>query len=318
VVKFATDVTAAKLQSADNAGQLAAISKSQAVIEFALDGTILTANANFTDAVGYRLQDIQGRHHRMFVHAAERESDAYRAFWAALAAGEYQAGEYRRLGADGREIWLQASYNPILGLDGKPMKVVKYATDITAQVRRRERSESIRAMMEDVAAGAEELNASVREIADNMGRSRARADEAFERVVAAGSHVDQLNRAAESMTGIVRLIASISSQINLLALNATIEAARAGESGRGFAVVAHEVKTLAAQTKTATDEVAREIEGLRSVSAEVSQGLGGVRESIDTVREYVTTTAAAVEEQSAVATEMSVNMNAAAQQAAAA
>jgi methyl-accepting chemotaxis protein len=173
-------------------------------------------------------------------------------------------------------------------------------------------------MMEDVAAGAEELNASVREIADNMGRSRARADEAFERVVAAGSHVDQLNHTAESMTGIVRLIANISSQINLLALNATIEAARAGESGRGFAVVAHEVKTLAAQTKTATDEVAREIEGLRSVSAEVSQGLGGVRESIDTVREYVTTTAAAVEEQSAVATEMSVNMNAAAQQAAAA
>jgi methyl-accepting chemotaxis protein len=134
VVKFATDVTAAKLQSADNAGQLAAISKSQAVIEFELDGTIRTANANFTDAVGYRLQDIQGRHHRMFVDPAEREGDAYRAFWAALAAGEYQAGEYRRLGADGREIWLQASYNPILGLDGRPMKVVKYATDITAQV----------------------------------------------------------------------------------------------------------------------------------------------------------------------------------------
>src|SRR3712207_4765043 len=161
VVKYASDVTALKLKAADDAGQLAAIGKSQAVIEFDLDGTIRTANANFEAAMGYRLADIQGRHHGMFVDPAYRDSDEYRAFWANLAAGEFQSGEYRRFAAGGREIWLQATYNPIFDLNGKPMKVVKYASDITAQVRRRERSDRVRGMMDEVAAGAEELNVSV-------------------------------------------------------------------------------------------------------------------------------------------------------------
>jgi len=131
VVKFATDITAATLKAADHAGQIGAISKSQAVIEFKLDGTIIGANSNFLQAMGYQANEIEGHHHRMFVDAAYGASEDYRRFWEALARGEYQAAEYKRLGKGGREVWIQASYNPILDPAGRPFKVVKYATDIT-------------------------------------------------------------------------------------------------------------------------------------------------------------------------------------------
>ena len=111
------------------------------MIAFALDGTILTANQNFLDATGYRLDEIVGAHHRTFVLPAERESHAYLAFWASLRAGAYQVAEYKRVGKGGREIWLQATYNPIFSPDGKPLKVVKFATDITAEVAQRRQFE---------------------------------------------------------------------------------------------------------------------------------------------------------------------------------
>lgn len=134
VIKYATDVTAQKLSSADAAGQLEAISKAQAVIEFRMDGTVLTANENFCNTLGYALSEIQGKHHSMFVEDSYRQSGEYREFWAKLSRGEYQTAEYKRFGKGGRVVWIQASYNPILDLNHKPFKVVKYATDITAQV----------------------------------------------------------------------------------------------------------------------------------------------------------------------------------------
>ena len=133
VVKFATDVTEHKLKTADLAGQIAAIDKSQAVIEFRMDGTIIHANENFLNTLGYSLSEIEGRHHGMFVDPAERESVAYREFWATLNRGNYQTGEFRRIGKGGKDVWIQASYNPILDLNGKPFKVVKYASDTTRQ-----------------------------------------------------------------------------------------------------------------------------------------------------------------------------------------
>lgn len=116
-------------------GQLDAISRSQAVIEFDLDGTIQDANENFLGAVGYRLDEIVGQHHRLFVEPSYAQSSEYAAFWRSLAEGEYQTAEYKRIAKGGREIWIQASYNPIFGADGRPYKVVKYATDITARKR---------------------------------------------------------------------------------------------------------------------------------------------------------------------------------------
>ncbi len=135
VVKYATDITAQKLQNADYEGQIAAIGKSQAVIEFEMDGTIRHANENFLNAVGYSLNEVVGKHHRIFVHADYNSSPEYAAFWESLNKGQYKAGEYKRLTKNGEDLWIQASYNPIFDADGKPFKVVKYATDITAQKR---------------------------------------------------------------------------------------------------------------------------------------------------------------------------------------
>ena len=133
VVKFATDVTERKMREADSQGQLSAIGESQAVIHFDMDGTIVTANQNFLNALGYGLDEIQGRHHSLFVEDKERQGAGYRQFWETLGRGEYQAGVYKRIGKGGKEVWIQASYNPIFDLNGKPFKVVKYATDITQQ-----------------------------------------------------------------------------------------------------------------------------------------------------------------------------------------
>ena len=133
VVKFATDITEQKLKNADFEGQLAAISKVQAVIEFTLDGKVLSANENFLTLLGYSLEEVRGQHHSMFVEPGLPERD-YRAFWEKLDRGEYDASQYKRFGKGGKEVWIEASYNPILDANGKPFKVVKYATDVTEQV----------------------------------------------------------------------------------------------------------------------------------------------------------------------------------------
>ena len=316
VVKFATDVSAQKLKNADMAGQIEAIGKSQAVIEFNMDGTILTANQNFLGAVGYSLGEIQGKHHRMFVDPADRDGAEYRDFWANLNRGVYQAAEFRRIAKGGKAIWIQASYNPILDLNGKPFKVVKYATDITAQVIERKKNERVRTMMESVASGAEELNASVREISDAMIKSKQTASTAVDRVEVADQQAQRLSAASESMSSIVGLIGNITGQINLLALNATIESARAGEAGRGFAVVASEVKNLANQAKQATDKIGEEIGNLNGISGDVVAALTTIKQAIQDVSEYVTSTAVAVEQQSTVTSEMSTSMQRAAAEAA--
>ena len=336
VVKYATDITERKKRDADYAGQIDAINRSQAVIQFNLDGSILTANENFLAAAGYTLAEIQGKHHSMFVEPSYKSSSAYEAFWESLRQGKFQAGQYKRIAKGGREIWIEASYNPIFDASGKPYKVVKYATDITAQMQALETlrrslgdidtsmeetnmqcgaaaaaATQTSANVQSVASGAEELEASIQEIARSMTQSTAAVDSAMERTSAAEAATAKLAEAARSMTGIVGLIQDIASQINLLSLNATIEAARAGEAGKGFAVVAQEVKSLAHQAAEATDQITREIAGMQEISGEVVGALGQIRNGVEAVREYVGTTAGAVEEQSAVSREMSANMQSA-------
>lgn len=305
VVKFASDITAQKTQNADYKGQIQAIHKSQAVIEFNMDGTVITANSNFLNALGYGLDEVQGKHHRMFVPQQDAEGDDYRRFWEALQKGEFQAAEYRRVGKGGREVWIQATYNPIMDSTGKPFKVVKFATDITKQVIAKQNASR---MIENAAVGTEELSASVKEITESMVKSRTITEEAYDIVENADGQTNKLSEAAEAMGGIVDLINSIANQINLLALNATIESARAGEAGKGFAVVANEVKNLAGQATKATDKISHEIGSMRGIATNVVSSLGSIKESIENVREYVNSTASAVEEQSAVANEIADNM----------
>lgn len=344
VVKIASDVTARKLRDAESVGQLEALGRSQAIISFDLKGVILDANRNFLDAVGYAQADVVGRHHSIFVEPTERQSAEYRAMWEKLGRGEFVAGEFRRIHKSGREIWIQASYNPIFDMSGRPLKVVKFASDTTAQVVARRNAERVREIIDTnlgevdsaisdasaqstaaasasrtttdnvqaVAAGAEALDASVREISQSMTRSRGETDGAYERAAEADRATQRLSGAVQSMGGIVQLIQNIAGQINLLALNATIESARAGDAGKGFAVVANEVKNLARQAADATDQITKEINDIQSVTTDVVGGLSAIRKSIESVREYVTNTAAAVEEQSSVTREMSSNMRTAA------
>ncbi|KJB90207.1 chemotaxis protein [Skermanella aerolata KACC 11604] len=337
IVKFATDITQRKAREADLQGQVDAISKSQAVIEFELDGTIITANENFLGAMGYTLAEIQGRHHRMFVEPALAASADYMQFWDKLRRGEYQAAQFKRIAKGGREIWIEASYNPILDAGGRPCRVVKFATDITAQVELMNQLKTLidrnfgeigealgrsdgqsRAAMDaateasanvqTVAAASEQLASSTLEISTSMTKSTSMAEQARQQAEAADQATQRMSGAARQMNGIVELIRSIAGQINLLALNATIEAARAGEAGRGFAVVATEVKNLATQAARATDQISSEIDGIQSISGDVVDALGGIRQSIEAVRDYVLTTASAVEEQTAVTTDMSRSM----------
>lgn len=340
VVKYAIDVTDKTQEYADLRGQVQAIHKSQAVITFAMDGTILDANENFLRTMGYTLDEVKGKHHSMFVEPAYRNGAEYAEFWRKLRDGQFQAAQYKRFGKGGREIWIEASYNPILDPNGKPYKVVKFATDITAQIQllanlkrlidqnfteldsaisqtslqagaaSNAASETL-GNVQMVASAAEELAASVAEISQSMAKSRAASDGAFERVNAAGDSTQRLAEAVLSMGGIVSLIQNIAGQINLLALNATIESARAGEAGKGFAVVANEVKNLATQAARATDQITGEIQAVQNVSNTVVDALGEIRGSIESVREYVAATASAVEEQSAVTRDMSANMQSA-------
>ena len=137
VVKFATDVTAVKIQTAEYEGKVKAIDRVQAVIEFELDGTVITANENFLGIFGYELDEVVGKHHRIFCEPGYAESPDYTQFWQKLGRGGFEAGEFKRIGKDGADIWLQASYNPILDIEGKPLKVVKFASDITIEIEKR-------------------------------------------------------------------------------------------------------------------------------------------------------------------------------------
>ena len=137
IVKFATDVTAAKLQITEFEGKIRAINRAQALIEFALDGTVITANENFLSLFGYNLNEVVGKHHRIFCDPGYAESPEYARFWQKLGRGEYEADEFKRISKDGAEIWLQASYNPIFDIEGRPLKVVKFASDITVEVQKR-------------------------------------------------------------------------------------------------------------------------------------------------------------------------------------
>jgi len=337
VVKFAADITARRKESAVKDSVLKAIDRSQAVIEFDLDGTILTANGNFLKVMGYELKEIVGKHHRMFVEEAFTKSPEYAVFWEQLAQGEFQAAQFKRIGKNGKEVWIEGAYNPIFDQDGKPFKVVKFAIDITEQVsllidlkkmidtnfseinqniQKLEQAaqsgassaEETSATVQTVAASAEELAASISEIARSMNKSRDETERAFEQTQAANSSTQKMSEVVASMGSIVEVIQGIAGQINLLALNATIESARAGEAGKGFAVVANEVKNLANQAAKATDQISEEISGIQNISNEVVSVLQAISGSIETARDSVTNIASAVEEQTSVTGDVSQNM----------
>ena len=221
VVKYATDVTQQKLVNADLAGQIAAVGKSQAVIQFQMDGIVLDANENFLKALGYTLDEVKGRHHSMFVDEAYRATPAYKEFWAKLNRGEYQADEFKRIGKGGREVWIQASYNPIFDLNGKPFKVVKYATDVSAQVkarqemarmaeREKQQMTELQALFSQIAENAQSLASASEELTATSQQMSANAEETSAQATIVSKNSEQVNKNLQTVaTGTEEMGASI-------------------------------------------------------------------------------------------------------------
>ena len=462
-----------------------ALHQTQAVIEFELDGTIITANKNFLKTVNYELDELVGRHHRIFVEPDYANSAEYKDFWRRLGAGETISDQFKRLGRDGKEVWIEASYVPILDGDGRPLKVIKFAIDTTeavlqeninqryasmsdnspinitfadtdgviryanptmirllekieehlpirakdivgtqidvfhknpeyqlgiirdsknlpreaqleiggeilqllvspihdgkgnylgpmvtwelatekirAQERENEMTANLKKTLEavdrnsqtlassaeelsstaqqmsstseettaqanvatsaaeqvsqnvvTVATSAEEMSASAMEIAKSASEAATVANEAVQVANDTSETVNKLGESSVEIGNVIKVITSIAQQTNLLALNATIEAARAGEAGKGFAVVANEVKELAKQTATATEDIGQKIETIQKTTNGAVDAIGRIGEIINRINDIQNTIASAVEEQTATTNEIARSANEAA------
>ena len=252
IIKLASDVTADVEQAMQQKALVTAINRSMAVITFSPEGSVISANDNFLQVMGYRSQEIMGKHHRMFCSAELAKSAEYDAFWKQLNKGEFISGLFARQNHHGDTIWLRATYNPVFDPRGRLYQIVKFATDVTPQIVQNQRESD----------AAQQAYASALETSENTHKGREVVEQSVgmmqqisTQLEQATEHIAALNLQSDQISSIVGTIRSIAEQTNLLALNAAIEAARAGESGRGFAVVADEVRDLALRTSKATEEI---------------------------------------------------------------
>jgi methyl-accepting chemotaxis protein len=267
-----TDRYQQELENFDFRSQIAAIGKSQAVIEFSMDGTVVTANDNFLHVMGYTLEEIKGRHHRIFVEPSAQHSSEYAEFWNRLGRGEYQAGEFKRIGKGGREVWIQASYNPILDLKGKPVKVVKYATDVTKTVAMREKMEKMLSTIGEtsitIAASADELTAVSKQLSNHASDTSQQANSASQTSAQVSANVNMVAASSEEMMASIREISKSATEAARVAKSAvTIAEAtnqtihQLGASSSEIGKVIKVITSIAQQTNllalNATIEAAR-------------------------------------------------------------
>jgi methyl-accepting chemotaxis protein len=282
VLKMASDVTEQHQRLGRLEALTEALDRSRAMIEFTPNGDILHANANFLSVMGYTLSEIAGRHHRIFCDEAFLREQPR--FWEELARGQFKSGLFMRHNSRGQAVWLEATYNPIRDGSGKVVRVVKFASDITARIEQnhatREAARLAHSTAQETLHSAEEGAGLLRAVVQTSSLIASQVDEAI-------ALIGQLNEQSRSIEAIVSTISAIADQTNLLALNAAIEAARAGEQGRGFAVVADEVRQLAARTSLSTDEIAKVVQKNRELTARVTDDMAGVAGSAELGKQQI-------------------------------
>ena len=275
VVKYAMDVTPRLQAESEANAKLEAIDRAMAMIEFNLDGTIITANGNFLQRMGYSLAQIQGKHHRLFCTPELANSAAYSEFWKRLNQGELFNGQFERVDKHGQVVWLEANYNPVYDASGRLCKVVKFASDVTARVLQH-------AADAQSAAQAYHLSLNTQEMAEKgaevIQKTASGMREIAVDIDTSSQLIAKLGERSQQITAIVNTIRGIADQTNLLALNAAIEAARAGEQGRGFAVVADEVRQLAARTSGSTAEISGMIAMIQDETRQAIDSMDATRD----------------------------------------
>lgn len=278
ILKLATDVTERVRKELAEHGVIEAIQRSMAVIEFSLQGQIITANDNFLTTMGYRLDDLRGQHHRLLCPSEYACSSDYVQFWQRLNKGEFFSGRYRRLDKSRRTVWLHATYNPVFDEQGCLVKIIKFASDITRQVEQQQAESQAASLAYDISAktntDAQNGAQIVQSTAEVVQGIAGELNEAAHSILA-------LSEQSEQISKIVQTIKSIADQTNLLALNAAIEAARAGEQGRGFAVVADEVRSLAGRTAQATVEIAGVVQQNHELAQSAVSNMQSSREKVE-------------------------------------
>ncbi|MFQ2468155.1 methyl-accepting chemotaxis protein [Aeromonas caviae] len=282
VLKMASDVTEQHQRLERLEALTEALDRSRAMIEFTPNGDIIHANANFLSVMGYTLSEIAGRHHRIFCDETFLREQPR--FWEELARGQFKSGLFMRHNSRGQAVWLEATYNPIRDGSGKVVRVVKFASDITARIEQnhatREAARLAHSTAQETLHSAEEGAGLLRAVVQTSSLIASQVDEAI-------ALIGQLNEQSRSIEAIVSTISAIADQTNLLALNAAIEAARAGEQGRGFAVVADEVRQLAARTSLSTDEIAKVVQKNRELTARVTDDMAGVAGSAELGKQQI-------------------------------
>jgi methyl-accepting chemotaxis protein len=274
IVKYAMDVTQ-KLQSeSETRNKLQAIDRAMAVIEFDLDGRIIAANENFLRLLGYNRQELLGKHHKLLCPSELTNSSDYQDFWRQLNKGEFFSGQFKRIGKHGQTLWLEASYNPVYDACGKLLKVVKFASDVTARIEKHEQDSHSAAQAYHISVQtqkfAEQGTQVIQQAASEMRQISRNIDDS-------SRIIGQLGERSEQITTIVNTIHGIADQTNLLALNAAIEAARAGDQGRGFAVVADEVRQLAGRTSRSTQEISEMIQLIQTETRQAIVSMDNTR-----------------------------------------
>ncbi len=292
VMKIAYDVTSAHKESVDNQALIQAIDRSNAVIEFNPDGTIINVNDNFVRALGYHnAGELIGKHHRMF--CSDKFYSENPDFWKDLSRGEVKSGLFERISFSGETVWIEATYNPVFNHQGKVVKVTKVATDVTERINARiaiQKAAEIAHSTSVETAQVSERGAVI--LQENLKNSEKIATD----INSSSELIEQLNHQSAEISNIVTTIKSIADQTNLLALNAAIEAARAGEQGRGFAVVADEVRSLAARTTSSTEEINQMVEKNNQLVIEARNSMVKVTQQANINAEQIAEASGIIEE----------------------